>query len=167
MDSAADRLPVSIAFDDIPGPDFADAVIVSIPESPDPVVESPVWWARQVFSVSSAPPWVTFLLGLRQLLVGLVGINRATEGVFDIAREEGNEALISTDDTHLDFRAAVGIYPDRRLLQVTTVVRLHGWRGRLYFVPVSVLHGPVTRSMVKRAVRNFANRGSAAKNPPT
>ncbi len=160
MNDPADRLPVSIAFEDISNPDFADAVIVAIPESPHPIVDSPEWWARQVFSVRSAPAWVTFLLGLRQLLVGLIGINRATEGVFDIAREEGNEALISTDDTHLDFRAAVAIYPERRLLQVTTVVRLHGWRGRLYFLPVSVLHGPVTRSMAKRAVRNFVNRVS-------
>jgi len=41
---------------------------------------------------------------------------------------------------------------------VTTAVWLHGWRGRLYFAPVSVLHDPITRSMMRRAVRRTASR---------
>ena len=45
----------------------------------------------------------------------------------------------------------MGIDTDRRLLRITTAVRLHGWRGRLYFAPVSVLHPLVTRAMASRA----------------
>lgn len=115
----------------------------------------PVWWAGEVFSVRSAPLWVRALLAARQALVGILGIDKAGPGVFDIDSVSEHEALISEDDTHLDFRAAVSVSADPRLLQVVTVVRLHGWRGRLYWVPVSLLHGPVTRSMASRAVRKF------------
>lgn len=151
--------PPSIAFEDIPRPDFADVVIVPIPPSGNQVIPDARWWAEKVFSVAAAPRWVAALLTLRQLLVGLVGIERAEPDVFAVDRVRGNEALIASDDTHLDFRAAVGIDTDNRLLSVTTTVRLHGWRGRLYFIPVSVLHGPVTRSMAKRAVERFMARG--------
>ncbi len=147
---------VSIAFADIPAPDFADAVMVAIPPSDGAIPDDPAWWAGRVFSIESAPRWVIGLLGLRQALVRLIGVDRADRSVFDIDRVEGGEALIAEDDTHLDFRAAVYINPSRRLLQVTTVVKLNGWRGKVYWIPVSVLHAPITRSMAKRAVKNFA-----------
>lgn len=145
----------SIAFADIPDPDFADAAIVAIPDSREPIPADPKWWAERVFSISAAPRWVVALLALRQALVRLIGVNRASTSVFDVDRVEGREALIADDDTHLDFRAGVHVDPERRLLQVTTVVRLHGWRGRIYWLPVSLLHGPITRSMAKHAVRDF------------
>ncbi len=144
-----------MAFEDMPAPDFADVVIVAIPSSAGTIPADPEWWAGMVFNVRSAPRWVQALLGLRQALVGLVGIPRGDASAFDVAGVRGEEALIATDDRHLDFRAAVGIDIDRRLLRITTTVVLHGWRGRLYFAPVSVFHGPVTRSMAKAAVRRF------------
>ncbi len=148
----------SIAFDDIPDPDFADAQFVSIPETQHQVPTDPAWWARQVFSVASAPAWVRALLGLRQALVGVIGVQRGDASVFEVDRVETSEALIAADDRHLDFRAAVGIDSGSRILRVTTTVRLHGWRGKLYFGIVSWLHGPVTRSMAKRAVTRFVAR---------
>jgi len=39
---------------------------------------------------------------------------------------------------------------------VTTAVRLKGWRGRVYFVPVRLLHDPVTRSMMASAANQLA-----------
>ena len=74
--------------------------------------------------------------------------------MFGSAEVIGEEALIAVDDTHLDFRAAVGVDSERSLLRVTTAVRFNGWQGRLYFVPVGLLHGPVTRAMMHRAVRH-------------
>jgi hypothetical protein len=144
---------VSMAFDDMPVPDFADVVVESLPASTHAIPADPEWWARAVFSVRSAPWWVKLLLAIRQAVVGLVGIRRADSDVFAVSSVRGEEALIAADDTHLDFRAAVGVDVARRMIRVTTAVKLHGWRGRLYFVPVSILHGPVTRSMVKAAVR--------------
>jgi hypothetical protein len=99
------------------------------------------------------------LLGLRQVLVRLIGVKRAPSSVFDIDAVVGEEALIAADDRHLDFRAGVGIDVEQRLLRVTTVVRFHGWRGRLYFIPVGLLHDPITRAMARRAVRDFVRGG--------
>lgn len=149
----------SAAFDDIPEPDFADVVLVSIPATAHPIIDDPAWWAKRVFSVRSMPRWIVLLLGVRQLLVRLIGVDRAPSSVFDVKAVVGEEALIAADDSHLDFRAGVAVDLGRRLLRVTTVVRFNGWRGRLYFIPVGLLHDPITRAMARRAVRDFVNQG--------
>lgn len=149
----------SAAFDDIAEPDFADVVVVSIPPTAHPIIGDPVWWANRVFSLRSMPRWIAWLLGARQVLVRLIGVKRAPSSVFDVDAVIGEEALIAADDSHLDFRAGVGGDVSQRLLRVTTVVRFHGWRGRLYFIPVGLLHDPVTRAMAKRAVREFVREG--------
>lgn len=119
----------------------------------------PVVWARAIFSARSTPLWVKAAVGVRQLLVPLLGVRPTRRGVFDVDRVVGEEALIAHDDVHLDFRAAVGVDAEARLVRVTTAVRFHGWRGRLYFVPVRPLHGAVVRAMLRRAVRRLARRG--------
>lgn len=148
----------SIAFADIAEPDFADTVFVKVPGN-RPIPEDPASWANRIFSVSSAPGWIRILFGIRQRLVGLVGIKKGESTVFAVQRVENGEALISANDTHLDFRAAVKIDCESRLLQVTTVVKLHGWKGRLYWAVVSLFHGPVTRSMMTRAAGRFSQSG--------
>lgn len=149
----------SAAFDDIAAPDFADVVLVSVPATTHPLIADPAWWAERVFSIRSMPRWIVFLLGLRQVLVRLIGVKRAPSTVFDVKAVFGEEALIAADDRHLDFRAGVAIDVEQRLLRVTTVVRFHGWRGRLYFIPVGVSHDPITRAMARRAVRGFVRGG--------
>lgn len=146
---------VSMAFADIAAPDFADVVVVGIPAAAGPIDGDPTWWVGEIFDVRSMPWWIRGLFAFRQAVVGLVGISRGDASSFAVADVSGEEALISTDERHLDFRAAVGLDTNRRLVRVTTVVRLHGWRGRLYFAPVAVLHGPVTRAMTKAAVRRY------------
>lgn len=42
-----------------------------------------------------------------------------------------------------------------RLVRVTTTVRLHGWRGRLYFAPVRLVHPIVVGAMIRGANRAF------------
>ena len=144
---------VSLAFRDRPAPDWADVVVETVPEGIRPAPADPSRWAQEVFAVGSAPPAVVALMALRQAVVPLIGVAPAPRDVFTVAHVEGDEALIIHHDRHLDFRAGVGFDPDSRLLRVTTAVWLKGWRGRLYFAPVSVLHDPVTRSMMRRAVR--------------
>ncbi len=143
----------SLALDEIRRPDFADVQIVALPAEHDP---DPRVWAARVFDVRSAPGWVLALMGLRQALVGLIGVERGDQSAFDVARVEGDEALIDTDDRHLRFCCGVAVDTERRLLRVTTAVGLKGWRGRLYFAPVALVHGPVTRAMMLRAVRRTA-----------
>jgi hypothetical protein len=143
----------SLAFDDITEPDFADVIVEPIPDSSALEALGAEAWANRIFSFASAPRWVVTLLALRQLLVGLIGIPRGERAQFQVDRVVGDEALISVDDRHLRFRAAVGVDRTRRLLRVTTVVDLIGWRGRLYFAPVSVIHPMVVRSLMRRAIR--------------
>ena len=64
--------------------------------------------------------------------------------------------LIAADDTHLDFRCAVAVDRSARLVRVTTTVRLHGWRGRVYFAPVRLLHPVVIQAMVQKAGKRLA-----------
>jgi hypothetical protein len=142
----------SLAVRDIPAPDYADVVIIPLP---DGAPDDPEIWARAVFDPASSPAVVRLLMGLRQVLVGLIGVNRAAPDVFAVREVVGQEALIAADDTHLDFRAAVAVDPVTRLVRVTTTVRLHGRRGRLYFAPVSVLHEMITLSMLRAAARRL------------
>ena len=152
----------SLAFDGRPAPDWADVVVESVPAGGRPAPVDPARWADEVFAVGSAPPAVVALLALRQAVVPLIGVAPAPRTVFEVARVEGDEALIVHDDRHLDFQAGVGFDPVTRLLRVTTAVWVKGWRGRVYFAPVSVLHDPVTRSMMRRAIRRVVGSDVAS-----
>jgi hypothetical protein len=143
-------------------PDWADVVVEPLTADPASTGRDPGQWADEIFSIRSVPVPVLVLLGLRQALAPLLGIPRAdTSTIFAVSESLGEEALIVAPDRHLDFRAAVGIDSEARLLRVTTAVWFHGWRGRLYFVPVRVLHDPVLRAMMRRAIRR-AGRGTMA-----
>src|SRR5690606_18779294 len=59
---------------------------------------------------------------------------------------------------HLDFRCAVGVDAGAGLVRITTAVRLHGWRGHVYFTPVRLVHPAVVDAMARRASRQPARR---------
>ena len=155
MTTPASPCFVSLALAGQPPADWADVVIVPLPEG---VPDDPRFWAREIFSFQNAPTFVAMLMGLRQLLVPLIGVKPGTLDVFAVDDVVGDEALIVEEDRHLDFRCGVGVDREARLLRVTTAVWLHGSRGRLYFAPVSVLHDPITRGLMRRAVRRAALR---------
>ena len=142
----------SLVLDEMPSPDWADVVVERLP---DGAPTDPEVWARAVFDIRSTPRVVIALMALRQLLVPLIGVTPGQQSVFDVKRVSGEEAFMRADDRHLDFCAAVGVDAVRRTVRVTTAVQLHGWRGRVYFAPVSVLHDPITRSMLKAAARRL------------
>jgi hypothetical protein len=147
----------SLALDEVPRPDHVDVIAVPLPTgaSIDPTI-----WTRTIFSIGSTPVWVRLAFALRQLLVPLIGVRRGNpDTVFAVRRVEGEEALMVASDRHLDFACGVGVDAGRRLVRVTTAVRLHGWRGRLYFAPVGLVHPAVVRSMLRRAARRLTPRG--------
>lgn len=145
----------SLAFADMPRPDYADVIVIpKHPRTPD----DPAVWARAVFAPEAAPAWVRALFAARVALAPLLGLEGAPSGVFDVHRVEGEEALISTDDRHLDFRCAVGVDAGAGLVRITTAVRLHGWRGHVYFTPVRLVHSAVVDAMARRASRQLARR---------
>lgn len=146
----------SLAIDACPDPDVID--VQALPLPPDAGTD-PEWWLRQVFQVRSMPLPVRLLMGLRQLVAGVIGADTSRSGgqVFAVDAGDEREAMAVELDRHLDFW--VGVATDRGLLQVTTVVRLHGWRGRAYWLPVGALHGPITRSIMRSAIRRCAGSG--------
>jgi Protein of unknown function (DUF2867) len=62
-------------------------------------------WADAVFR--DPPRWVVAPMGVRQALVGLVGIARGDSSSFDTVARREHEVLLGTDERHLDFRASV------------------------------------------------------------
>ncbi|MCL2536616.1 MAG: DUF2867 domain-containing protein [Nocardiaceae bacterium] len=145
----------SLALEDIPRPDFIDVVAAPVPPG---ATDDPRVWAETVFASDASPAWIRLAFALRQLLVPLIGVPRGGRDIFAVSRVQDGEALISVDDRHLDFRAGVAVDADAGLVRVTTVVRLKGWRGRVYFAPVRVVHPAVVQSMLRRACIRLAQR---------
>jgi hypothetical protein len=140
----------------LPRVDWTDAQAVAVlPGMP----LDPQAWADALFR--DPPRWVAAALGLRELLVGLVGIERGGPGAFDTLARTEDEVLLGADSNHLDFRASVLREPDRVVL--TTVVRLHNRRGRVYSALVRPVHPVIVRAMLNRAARRLS--GAARRKP--
>jgi hypothetical protein len=138
----------------LPRVDWTDAyAVTALPGAPsDPQV-----WADAVFR--DPPRWVRAALGLRELLVGFVGIDRDGGDAFNTLARTDDEVLLGTDANHLGFRVSVRREPHRVVL--TTVVQLHNRRGRAYSALVRPVHPIVVRAMLNRAARRLsgATRG--------
>lgn len=143
---------MSIAYEAMPRPDWASTTTIAIPhDAPgDPTV-----WARAIFSPKAAPLPVRLLFAAREVFARALRVPPGDPSMFDIDRVAGDEALIDTDDKHLRFVAAVRPDPAAGLLHVVTAVTFKGRVGRLYFVPVRLLHDAVTRSMATSAARRL------------
>jgi hypothetical protein len=135
----------------LPRVDHADAVaVVRRPGTPhDPQV-----WADALFH--DVPRWVGASMAVRDSLVGLVGIARSGPGSFATLARRTDEVLLGSDEEHLDFRASVLVERDRVVL--STVVTLHGPRGRMYFGPVRLVHPVAVRAMLTRAAHRLSCR---------
>lgn len=142
---------MSKVLETLPRPDWASSTIVAVPAGL--AADAPAW-ARAIFDVRSMPVWVKALFALREGFARLLRIPPGDPRMLAVDRVVGDEALIDTDDVHLRF--AVGVRTDPGFVHVTTAVVLKGWRGRLYFAPVRLLHDTVTRSMVSRAATRLA-----------
>lgn len=142
----------SLALRDIPCPDYVHTVIVPLDEhgSTDPAA-----WARRLFSLRDMPRWVVVALVVRQAVTPVTELRRAHHDVFGIREVADDEALVAADAAHLDFRCAIAVDEDTRMLRVTTTVRLHNARGRLSFAPLRLAHPLVMRSMLRSTARSW------------
>ncbi|MGP3982182.1 DUF2867 domain-containing protein [Streptomyces sp. KR80] len=89
---------------------------------------------------------------------------------FPVVGREGGEMLLGEDAGHLDFRASILV--DDRHVTLSTVVRIHNWRGRLYWSLVKRVHPFMARTMLRRIHRRLAlaaptaaERGQRPANP--
>ena len=133
----------------LPGIDWSDAYAVSFPRRPP---GDPQEWADAIFH--SPPLWVAALVGVREVLVRVVGIERGGPHAFDTVSWNADEVLLGIDQRHLSFRASVLLEPTRVVL--STVVQVHNRRGRAYSAVVRRVHPLVARSMLRRAARTMS-----------
>ncbi|MEU1407260.1 DUF2867 domain-containing protein [Streptomyces sp. NPDC005728] len=73
---------------------------------------------------------------------------------FPVMGREGGEVLLGEDAGHLDFRASILV--DDCQVTLSTVVRIHNWRGRLYWAVVKRVHPFMARTMLRRIHRRLA-----------
>ncbi|MDJ0396095.1 DUF2867 domain-containing protein [Rhodococcus sp. G-MC3] len=146
---------MSAAFDILPTPDWAATTTIAISTDSS---SDPGEWARAIFDVQNAPILVKALLVLREVAAKVLRIPPGEPSMLTFDRIVGNEAVIDTDDKHLHFAATVKPEPAAGLLHVVTAVKFKGVVGRVYFAPVSILHDPITRSMMKSAAERVGSK---------
>jgi hypothetical protein len=122
------------------------------------------------------PNWVTFLYGVRAVVVRLLGMKQ--EGIpralklspervpfapgqamsfFTVAdASEGEYWLASIDDQHLKAALGVTVEPlgnGRRRFHVLTIVHYHNWAGPVYFNLIRPFHHLVVSGMASAGAR--------------
>jgi hypothetical protein len=140
----------SLAVEACPDPDVIDIQALRLPSG---VTTDPQWWLHEMFQLESRSVGTRLLFGARRLLALVVWADARPDfaEVFAVDAVRDHEVMAHEADRHLDFW--LGVATEDGTLRVTSVVRLHGWRGRLYWLPVAALHGPVTRRVMRRALR--------------
>jgi hypothetical protein len=129
--------------------DWSDAHAVARPSG---APADPQAWADALFHRRTRAG--TTLIAVRDALAGLVGITRSHDRSFATVATAPDEVLLGSDERHLDFRASVLVEAQRVVL--STVVRRHNLRGRVYFAVVRQLHPTVVRAMLARAARELS-----------
>lgn len=147
QDRAVRPLPPALDCAEIlPGYTFADCYGAAVPAGADAVAVT-----RAAFQ--SPPAWITFLLRLRNRIVGLIGLKGAELGGFPLISERPDFVCMGFDDWHLDFRLVATVAGGTASL--TTIVRTHNIVGRLYMAAILPFHRVIVRTMLRRAVANL------------
>lgn len=102
------RVALDTPDDDAPGGvvrregrlDVADVQRVQVPNG---LSITPAQWAKAVFDVRRAPIVVRALMGLRQLVVPLIGVPRTVDNPFRVREIREDEALLLTRERQLTF----------------------------------------------------------------
>jgi Protein of unknown function (DUF2867) len=140
---------------------LADAYELRLPEGATDDAEA---LARFIFS--SQPAWVSWLMRLRDLIVGRLGLKTADGlrtatgkriGIFKVYETHRTEVVLGEDDRHLDFRVSVlaRSRPDAAhgatFVVVSTVVHCHNRFGRCYIFLIAPFHRQVVKAGLRRA----------------
>ncbi|MFP3990785.1 DUF2867 domain-containing protein [Streptomyces sp. E11-3] len=93
------------------------------------------------------------------LLPGMDRDPAAWEGVLRgirVTDRAEREILLGQDAGHLDFRASLLVDEAARRVTLSSVVRIHNRRGRIYWAVVSKVHPFMARTMLRRTHRRLA-----------
>ena len=145
----------------LPRIDFADCYHGHTPRAGITAMEV----ARAAFD--KPPGWVDGLMAVRDGVVGRLGLKTsgnaaesargAKAGFFPVISEMPNEVVLGLDDKHLDFRIWVSVQgmDGGTDVRMSTLVRLHGWPGRIYLATVMPFHKLLSRHMLRRALKSL------------
>jgi hypothetical protein len=120
----------------------------------------------------AAPPWISFLMRVRNRLAGMLGLKTGADedfprsasfrvekgysrGLFKVLEKTDREAVVGEDDKHLDFRVSVhldplpGSAPYAYALTLSTIVLFHNRIGKLYFAVVKPFHHLIVPAMLR------------------
>lgn len=163
------NLPESSLLKNIPH-DYVDSYSVTL-NAKDLTIEQV---GKSFFT--SDPAWVTWLIALRNRVVPLFGLKTSGAGyaereaiihnfkcevdesvvLFKVFDKNEREIILGEDDKHLDFRVSLFLDKQNNALTVSTVVKIHNWLGRLYFLPVKPFHKMIVPAMVKGMVKQLS-----------
>lgn len=127
----------------------------------------------------SFPGWFRFLFEVRETMAGWIGLKTDAAGfgdreallrdfrgdlgeslgLFRVCERTESELIFGAEDRHLDFRFSFLI--DRKAqpptLTLTTLVKLNGWLGRAYFLPVGAVHRVAPPAVMERMRHALGN----------
>lgn len=133
----------------LPGASFCDSYQWSMGTSDGKTDASAI--ADSLFGTS--PPWVDWLMKLRNTLARLVNIKPAETSGFPVQEKHRDRLILGFDDWHLDFRIAILLDPiaaDRSLVTLGTIVRTHNMVGQIYLFGVKPFHHLIVHSLINR-----------------
>jgi Protein of unknown function (DUF2867) len=148
-------------------PDLADAYEICLPPQ---AITDPLLLARFIFSQQGR--WVTWLLSVRDTVVGVFGLKTAKQQLsmadsateqriylFKIIEKHPHEILFGVDDKHLDVRFSLLVESRNLPVQNTTylimssTVKCHNSLGRWYIKIIAPFHRAIVKSSLLRAAR--------------
>ena len=152
--------------------DYADAFRVALTPAGGLSVERITWTL-----LHSVPGWVRALIWVRDRAARTLGLKTAGDrrlapigslpsfepgtvaGPWPVHARSGSEILLGDDDRHLDFRLSIQRQgpDDGPAAVLSTVVRFHGWFGRLYFLPVAPVHRFIMPVLLRELARRIAD----------
>lgn len=150
----------------LPHADFADAyaTILRAPDGVTSGLEATALDAHALATraLSDMPPWIGFLLRLRNIVVKPLGLKAAPDprlprdaqiGFFPLVSSRPGQVVLGLDDRHLDFRIVIDVEPianDQRRVTATTLVKRNSALGYAYLAAVMPFHKRIVPILLAR-----------------
>lgn len=109
-------------------------------------------------AIFQLPAWVTFLLFLRNRIVGLFGLKTDknipyTDTFFPLIENREEELVMGTDDKHLNFRVSILRDTSESMVSLITLVHFNNRWGKIYFLPVKPFHHIIMKTLLKNYLK--------------
>lgn len=107
------------------------------------------------------PGWASGLMGLRDRIVGPLGLKtgaqmqaspqRACIGIFPIVTQHPGRIILGEDDAHLDFRVAVDLIEETngQRIALSTLVKRNNVAGKTYLAMIMPFHKLIVKAMLR------------------